>query len=196
MVQLMKLSRWVFGGASVLAVVGWQGHTEATVVRAMPLSELVSMSEWVVVAQVQSSRSHYETIGGTRRMVTDTTLTVQEALTPNRSSSDLETTSVVVRTLGGTVGDVAQLVPGEAVLTKGSSHLLFLDEARGDRIFRVAAMAQGQYPISTDAKGLRTLRPSPGLDVVVNPTQSAVAALAGRTVEQAHALVTNVRKVP
>lgn len=129
-------------------------------------------------------------------MVTDTTLVVNEALSPNRSSSDVETATVVVRTLGGTVGEVAQLVPGEAVLTKGSSHLLFLDEGSGDGIFRVAAMAQGQYLVSTDEKGVRTLRPSPGLDVVVNPTQSAVAALAGRTVEQARALVTNVRKVP
>ena len=195
MVQLMKLPRWVFG-ASVLAVVGWQSHTEATVVRAMPLPELVSMSEWVVIAQVQSSRSHYETIGGMRRMVTDTTLIVNEALSPNRSSSDVEMATVVVRTLGGTMGEVAQLVPGEAVLTKGPNHLLFLDEASGDGIFRVAAMAQGQYLVNTDEKGVRTLRPSPGLDVVVNPTQSAVAALAGRTVEQARALVTNARKVP
>ena len=195
MVPHMMPLRWVLVGA-VLSVLGWQSQIEATVVRAMPLAELVGMSEWVVVATVQSSRSHYETIGGSRRMVTDTQLLVSEALTPNRSSAGIGSATITVRTLGGTVGEVAQLVPGEAVLTSGSTQLLFLDDGRGDSVFRVSAMAQGQYPVATDADGARKLRPSPGLDVVVNPQQSAVAVLAGRSVEQARALVNNARKVP
>jgi hypothetical protein len=191
----MKSFRWALGAAVLTAVV-WQSRTEATVVRAVPLGDLVDMSEWVVVAKVKTSRSHYETIGGSRRMVTDTVLEVEQALTPNRSSHGVESSTVTVRTLGGTIGDLAQLVPGEAVLTKGSTQVLFLDEARGDAVYRVSGMAQGQYPIRVDEKGNRVLDHSPGLDVVVNPQQSAVAALTGRSVEQAQSLVTKVRKIP
>lgn len=187
--------RWVLG-AAVLTAVAWQSRTEATVVRAIPLADLVDMSEWVVVAEVKSARSHYETIGGSRRMVTDVELEVKEALTANRSEHDVESSTVTVRTLGGTIGELAQLVPGEAVLTKGSTHVLFLDEARGDAVYRVSGMAQGQYPIRVDEKGNRVLEHSPGLDVVVNPEQSAVVALTGRSVEQARSMVTKVRKIP
>ena len=153
------------------------------------------MSEWVVVATVKSANSHYETIGGSRRMVTDTVLSIEEAVMPNRSSNNLETGTITVRTLGGTVGEVAQYVPGEAILARGTSQMLFLDEG-SDAIFRVSAMAQGQYPITTDEQGQRTLQPSPGLDVVIHPEQSAVTALAGHSVEQAQALMQKSRKVP
>lgn len=190
----MKAFRWVL--ASTLAsVVAWQSHSAATVVRAVPLGELMGQSEWVVVASVKSSRSHYETIGGARRLVTDTMLQVEQAWTSNRSSASVESATVTVRTLGGTLGDLAQYVPGEAVLTAGTPQLLFLDEGT-DGVFRVAAMAQGQYPIVTDEQGQTTLRPSPGLDKVLNAEQSAVTALAGRSVPQAQAMVQNVRKMP
>jgi hypothetical protein len=191
----MKSFRWVVAATALSAVI-WQSASSATVVRAVPLSDLVAMSEWVVVAEVKSSRSHYETIGGSRRMVTDTVLEVKEALTPNRSSREFQSATVTVRTLGGAIGDLAQLVPGEAVLRKGSTQLVFLDEARGDAVYRVSGMAQGQYPIRIDENGTRVLDRSPGLDVIVNPQQSAVLALSGKSVEQAQALVTNVRKVP
>jgi len=180
----------------MVSAAAWQGSAEATVVRAVPLGELVGMSEWVVVASVTSSRSHYETIGGSPRLVTDTLLQVDQALTQNQSRSGVETLTVTVRTLGGSVGDLAQYVPGEAILGQGTRHVLFLDEG-SDGVFRVAAMAQGQYPVATDDRGNVTLRPSPGLDLVLNAEQSAVAVLAGRNVEQAQALVQqNVRKMP
>jgi hypothetical protein len=190
----MKAFRWILG-ASLIAGVGWQSQSAATVVAAIPLADLVGMSEWVVVATVKSARSHYETIGGSRRMVTDTELSIDEALMPNRSSNGVETATLTVRTLGGTIGDVAQYVPGEAVLAQGTTHLLFVDEG-SDSVFRVSAMAQGQYPITLDEQGKRKLLPSPGLDVVIHPEQSAVATLAGHSVEQAQAMLQNVRKLP
>jgi hypothetical protein len=190
----MKAFRWVLG-ASLASVVAWQSLSSATVVRAVPLGELVGTSEWVVVALVKSSRSHYETIGGAQRLVTDTLLQVEQAVTANRSSAGVETATISVRTLGGTLGELAQYVPGEAVLPQGTRQLLFLDEG-SDGVFRVAAMAQGQYPIATNDQGQAVLQPSPGLDLVLNPDKSAVAALAGQRVEQAQAMVQNVRKVP
>lgn len=190
----MKAFRWVLS-ATLAAALGWQGQSAATVVQAIPLGELVSMSEWVVFATVKSSRSHFETIGGSRRMVTDTLIQIDRAVTPNRASTNFETGTLTVRTLGGTVGEVAQVVLGEAVLPSGTQQLLFLDEGR-DSTFRVSAMAQGQYPVTHDDEGQPILQRSPGLDVVVNLEQSAVTALAGRSVEQAQALVENVRRIP
>jgi hypothetical protein len=190
----MKAFRWVLMTAC-MGVVGWQSQSEATVVSAIPLNELVGMSEWVVVATVTSARSHYETIGGSRLIVTDTILRIDQALTPNRSSVNVETATISVRTLGGTVGDLAQMVPGEAILARGTAQLLFVDEG-SDGVLRISAMAQGQYPIVTDDQGQRRLRPSPGLDLVLHPEQSAVTALAGRSVEQAQSMVENVRKLP
>lgn len=190
----MKAFRWVVA-TTLTAALGWQSQSAATVVEAIPLGDLVRMSEWVVVATVKSARSHYETIGGARRMVTDTQLQIDQALTANRSSSNVETASITVRTLGGTIGDLAQVVLGEATLPVGTQQLVFLDEG-SDLTLRVAAMAQGQYPIVKDAKGLPHLQRSPGLDVVLNLAQSAVTALDGRSVDQAQALVQNIRQVP
>jgi hypothetical protein len=190
----MNAFRWVLGAALASAMV-WHGKSEATVVQAIPLGNLVGMSEWVVVANVQSARSHYETIGGSRRLVTDTVLSVQTAVTPNRTSAAVESATISVRTLGGRIGEMAQMVPGEAILPQGTTQLLFIDEG-SDGVFRVAAMAQGQYPLVADANGHLVLQPSPGLDVVVQREQSAVTALSGQSLEQAQALVQNVRRVP
>jgi hypothetical protein len=51
-----------------------------------------------------------------------------------------------VRTMGGIVGKVGQIVEGEAVLAPGRSSLLFL--ARGESgTFDVTARGQGQFPL-------------------------------------------------
>jgi hypothetical protein len=51
-----------------------------------------------------------------------------------------------VRTLGGVVGKVGQLVEGEAVFVKGQRSLLFLQPGPAGS-FDVTARAQGQFPI-------------------------------------------------
>jgi hypothetical protein len=190
----MKAFRWVLG-SSLAAIVSWVSASSATVVAAIPLGDLVSMSEWVVVANVKSARSHYVTIGGSRRIVTETELDVEQALTANRLSAGVEPSTITVRTLGGTVDDVAQLALGEAQLPVGTRQLLFVDEG-SDGTLRVAAMAQGQYPIVVDDKGEAHLQPSPGLDVIVHAEQSAVTALAGKSIVQAQALMQNIRRIP
>jgi hypothetical protein len=167
------------------------------------LGKLVEISDWVVVATVTSVKSQYVTIGGTKRMVTDATLQIDHALTANRvaaegaGSGDGEI--VTVRTLGGTIDGVAQAVLGEAVLNPGSTNLLFLRRGN-DKQFHVAAMAQGEYVVFGDEQGQLRLRPSPGLDVVTDPEQSVVKALAGRTLTQAEAIVTETaskaRQIP
>jgi hypothetical protein len=55
-----------------------------------------------------------------------------------------------VRTMGGVVGKIGQMVDGEPVLTSGKSSLLFLRKFKADAVFEVSARAQGQYPVSID----------------------------------------------
>jgi hypothetical protein len=55
-----------------------------------------------------------------------------------------------VRTMGGVVGKIGQLVDGEPVLNTGKQSLLFLRKLKADTVFEVSARAQGQYPLLTD----------------------------------------------
>jgi hypothetical protein len=59
-----------------------------------------------------------------------------------------------VRTMGGVVGRVGQVVDGEPVLTRGQTSLLFLHPipARPPGAFDVTARGQGQFPLVADEK--------------------------------------------
>lgn len=82
-----------------------------------------------------------------------------------------------VRTRGGVVGRVGQLVDGEAVLTPGKSSLLFLRKFKQGGTWEVIERAQGQFPVienadanATDAKSAttrRTLRVSANVGVLL-----------------------------
>ena len=63
-----------------------------------------------------------------------------------------------VRTLGGIVGDLGQIVEGEAVLTVGHPAFVFLRPGPLGA-FEVCARAQGQFPLALDdTKRLRLVR--------------------------------------
>jgi hypothetical protein len=87
---------------------------------------------------------------------------------------------VAVRTLGGDVGRVGQVVEGEAVLTLGQPSLLFLRDARGSSpgVYAVTARAQGEYAVVADADGTARVKPSPGAGdtVLSNRPQTRLAA--------------------
>jgi len=55
-----------------------------------------------------------------------------------------------VRTRGGVVGQIGQLVDGEPVLTEDKPSLLFLRKFKTGGIYEVSARAQGQYPLKID----------------------------------------------
>ena len=60
-----------------------------------------------------------------------------------------------VRTMGGVVGKVGQLVDGEPVFVKDKASLVFLRKFKAGGVFEVSARAQGQYPIVIDEKTRR-----------------------------------------
>jgi hypothetical protein len=55
-----------------------------------------------------------------------------------------------VRTMGGVVGKIGQLVDGEPVFTTGKPSLLFLRKFKQGGTWEVSARAQGQYPVIAD----------------------------------------------
>ena len=107
-----------------------------------------------------------------------------------------------VRTMGGVVGKIGQMVDGEPVLTTNKTSLLFLRKLKTGGTWEVSARAQGQYPILTDdtlktRKVIRSAavgvlfppRASTETTAVVDPkTQSLTTPAAGTATEQVKAI--------
>lgn len=82
---------------------------------------------------------------------------------------------VWVQTMGGEIGDVGQLVEGEAVLVPGKSSLLFLKAAQSGT-FVVTARGQGQFPVRLDpATRLAKLSRNRAAGALFAPRPGAVA---------------------
>jgi hypothetical protein len=110
---------------------------------------------------------------------------------------------VWVRTLGGEVGQVGQLVEGEAVLTVGRPSLLFLrpaialaagaaaaEPATMPGAYTVTARAQGQFAVVMDERHTLRVRQSSGVGATLPPQGApppvlAAAMLHGREVAEA-----------
>jgi hypothetical protein len=112
--------------ASVSIAVTWEG--------------LVRESTAAAVVTPQSGLSVWE--GG--RIYTYTQVHVEQAVAGEAPSGD-----AWVRTMGGVVGKVGQLVDGEAVLAPGQRSLLFLKSGPVGA-FDVTARGQGQFVVKTD----------------------------------------------
>ena len=169
-------------GASGLAVTLHPDDASATTALAASLDELVKRSQQIFFGRPLEASCRWTDVGAGRRIVTYTTVQVEEPL-----EGDVQA-EYVVRTLGGKVGDVGQLVHGEAMLRIGEDNLIFLRRARnGDHV--VTARAQGQYPLRADDRGTRRLLRSPRVADLVNDEESAAHVLVGRTVPQARRIV-------
>ncbi|HLV22757.1 MAG TPA: hypothetical protein VKZ49_17825 [Polyangiaceae bacterium] len=170
------------GAASLLLPFG---TAHASVFRAIGLEELVSASDTVLLATPLSSESRWEVVARRRRIVTYTRVRVDEALV-----ADPKSTEELVRTLGGRVGDIGQVVHGEAVLGVAERSVLFLGRPTEQGARVVTAMAQGHYPLLADPKGALRLRPSPRLgELLERKGQSAVDLLSGRSLPEATRLI-------
>ncbi|MBK8997714.1 MAG: hypothetical protein IPM35_18460 [Myxococcales bacterium] len=171
---------WAIGaGAAGLWLHGRPAR--ASIARALSLRELVRSSERALVGTALDTESRFESVGGRRRIVTYSRLRVEERLGGPGDESEL-----LVRTLGGKVGDVGQVVHGEALLLLGEPALVFLGPSPEGPLV-VTAMAQGHYPIRADKRGERRLSPSPRLAELVG--DGAARELAGKRVAEATGLV-------
>jgi hypothetical protein len=82
-----------------------------------------------------------------------------------------------IRTMGGVVGKVGQLVDGEPVFVKDKPSLIFLRKFKAGGVYEVSARAQGQYPVAIDdaTKTKKVLRSS-AVGMLLPPKNPATAA--------------------
>jgi len=121
----------------------------ATVMRAMDLSELTASADQIVVADVVSTESAWDS--GHRNIYSTIDINVQESwkgATPGDGR-------IRIRQLGGAVGDIEMTVYGMARFVPGERALLFLRQAR------VVGMGQGKRAVHWDSAGKRWLADAP-----------------------------------
>jgi hypothetical protein len=85
-----------------------------------------------------------------------------------------------VRTMGGVVGHVGQLVDGEPVLTMGRPSLLFLRPGPPGSL-EVTARAQGQYAVTLDDAKTQRLVRSGSAGVILPPKAPQAGPVTGAT---------------
>ncbi len=161
------------------------GRADASTFRALSVQQLARASRACVVARVLQTESHWDSTRGKRVIVTDTRLAVEE-----RIGGVLEDAEIIVRTLGGQVGDIGQIAHGEAVITRKSPGVLFLAAVPGVvGILRVTGMAQGHYSIA-EQEGVPRLLASPHLGKLVGAdASSATIHLNQRSLAAARTLI-------
>jgi hypothetical protein len=144
------------------------------------VTELAGWSTAVVVATTLESSSAWE---GTR-IVTRERIHVDRLVAGGTKTDEL-----IVKTLGGKVGGVGQIVEGEAELAPGTRWMLFLRES-ADGTSSVTARAQGQFLVSGEESTGQVVLSSPHLGKLLQRPaavrlRSAAAELAGLSFESA-----------
>jgi hypothetical protein len=161
-------------------------QAQGSVARAVPLEALTTRSQHVVLGEPLDAYSVWERVGGRRHIVTYTRVRAHELL----AGTDPKVDELLVRTLGGQVGELGELVHGEAVLRVGHRSVVFVMPSRD--ALAVTAMAQGHYPLLRDTVGAERLRRSPHANELVNEAGSAVQRLPGLQVPEARSLLRQV----
>jgi hypothetical protein len=165
-------------GASLLAK-----RASATLVRGMTLEELVGRSQHAVLGTPLGAECMYGAIGGRRMLVTETRLRVEGVLGLPAPSEQ----TLTVRTLGGRLADIGEIVHGQAELRIGQLCAAFFErDAAG--VCWVTGMAQGHYPLDLKNEAW-VLRASPQLPTIRDWEQSAVKRLVGTRLTEAEQLV-------
>jgi hypothetical protein len=159
----------------------------ATWVRGMSLQELVSRSRHAVIGTPLDARCLYITLGGRRLLVTETRLRVDGVLALEPPGE----AELAVRTLGGQLDGVGELVHGQAEFLRDQLCVGFFERAP-DGACWVTGMAQGHYPLESADASFR-LRASPQLPVIRDWEQSAVKRLVGTRLSEAEGLIAEAR---
>jgi hypothetical protein len=139
--------------------------------RPISIEDLATRADVIVIADVADVRSHWN---ATRTMILTTIdLGVREAFKGAASNVHLTVTE-----LGGTVDNIASVVPDAPRFRPGERALLFLS-CRPDGGLGVTHLWQGKFDIEADAGNPRAVRRLAGSDTVVDaiPLTTARAAI-------------------
>jgi hypothetical protein len=161
-----------------IASVSTSTDAGASVSIAVSLDALVKDADAVAVSTPLDAKSVWED----GRIYTYTKLKVEQGV-----AGDLATGSETwVRTMGGVVGKIGQLVDGEPVFATGKSSVVFLHKFRQSGIWEVSARSQGQYPIIQDeSTHTKKLIRSANVGVLLPAKAPAAAPVVGPVAPQA-----------
>jgi hypothetical protein len=173
---------FVRGAASVAALLTPE-LAHATLMRGLVLKDMVNRSQHVLLLTALESHCLSAQIAGTRAIVTDTRLRVEDIVAKESPSAS----EVVIRTLGGQLAGEGELVDGQAEFSPDALCVTFLTRG-GDGTLWVTGMAQGHYPVD-GAGSERRLTVSPHLPAIRDWEHCAVHALVGLVLPQARRLI-------
>jgi len=124
--------------AGLLAALLCSAPAHASIVQALDLDELVEQSDRIVLGTVVFAES-YQRQDGT--IATAYRILVERELRDD-APSEAEEPEVIVRVLGGSIGDIGMRVEGEPTFTEGERAVVFIRRGHGIA-FRPVGMAQG-----------------------------------------------------
>jgi hypothetical protein len=128
----------------VLAAVLWASPSDASIVQALELDELVEMSDRIFLGRVAYSESfEYPNgyIGTWHRIVVERDI---------RGTLSGES-EVIIETLGGDIGDIGMQVAGEPQFTIGERVLVFASARGSFQAVRAVGMGQGVMRVRSEA---------------------------------------------
>jgi hypothetical protein len=140
---------------------------QASVSIAVAFDALVRESSAVAVVTPLEQRSVWED----GRIYTYTRVRADQAVAGDLAAGG----EAWVRTLGGVVGHIGQLVDGEPVLTTGRPSLLFLRPGTPGTM-EVTARAQGQFAVTLDETKAQRLMRSSAVGVLLPPKSAQAGA--------------------
>lgn len=154
----------LLGPAAVLAAAATvlvPSDASASVSIAITFDSLCQQADSVVAVTPGEATSNWED----GRIFTYTKVHVDQGVAGELAAGQ----DTYVRTMGGVVGRIGQMVDGEAVFQKDKPSLLFLRKMKTGS-YEVTARGQGQYPILVDEKTkARTLSRSFAAGVLLPP---------------------------
>jgi hypothetical protein len=145
-------ARVTFGLASLLALSA--GSAVATVMMPMSLEEMSVEAKLVVTGKVLSAQSAWDE--SHRRIFTYTEIQVVEKI-----AGDAEPRTLVIRTMGGEVGDIGMNVSGTPRFATNEEVLVFLRQDPVEaQSYQVIGMSQGKFKVVRPEKGPVEVVPS------------------------------------
>lgn len=145
---VMKAGRFpVFARRCALLLLGSLLFNPAAATSVVPpeFEQLVTGSDYVVRAVVESTRSEYRDGPQGRVIVTFVRLRVQENVV-GEPPAVLE-----LEMLGGRIGDHEMRIAGAPVFAKGDDDILFVS-GNGRTFYPLYALMHGRYPVKRDAR--------------------------------------------
>jgi hypothetical protein len=178
------------GWVAVLAAVGMASNASATLIEAMDLRALVRASDHVVLATVVGTHAHFDQLG---RIVTDATLRVEASMHGPAAVGS----TIVVRRLGGVIGDVGLRVEGEPTFEIGERIVLFARTVPGESFVRPVGMSQGVLRVQRVAGTEMAMPGGEGLALVERGPDGRLRPVSGALArpESLDALLERIRTV-